>query len=55
MVVKWIIIYGDLIGVVAYVDEIKGKVGDSLREYLDGVRFMGWSFLVIFWFMVFCG
>ncbi len=34
---KWIITYGDLHGVVAHVDEIKGKAGDSLREHLDGV------------------
>ncbi|WP_460461080.1 DNA polymerase I [Angustibacter peucedani] len=34
---KWIGTYGDLHGVVAHVDEIKGKAGDSLREHLDGV------------------
>ena len=34
---KWITLYGDLTGVVAHVDEIKGKAGDSLREHLDGV------------------
>jgi DNA polymerase I len=34
---KWITQYGDLTGVVAHVTEIKGKVGDSLRENLDGV------------------
>lgn len=34
---KWIGQYGDLTGVVAHVDEIKGKAGESLREHLDGV------------------
>ena len=34
---KWIGQYGDLTGLVAHVDEIKGKAGDSLREHLDGV------------------
>ena len=34
---KWITQYGDLQGVVAHVDEIKGKAGESLREHLDGV------------------
>ncbi len=34
---KWIGQYGDLTGLVAHVDEIKGKAGESLREHLDGV------------------
>ena len=34
---KWIGLYGDLPGVVAHVDEIKGKAGESLRAHLDGV------------------
>lgn len=34
---KWIGMYGDLTGVVAHVDQIKGKAGESLREHLDGV------------------
>ncbi|CCH79232.1 DNA polymerase I [Nostocoides japonicum T1-X7] len=34
---KWIALYGDLTGLVAHVDEIKGKAGDSLRAHLDGV------------------
>ena len=34
---KWIGLYGDLPGIVDHVGEIKGKVGDSLREHLDGV------------------
>ena len=34
---KWINQYGDLDGVVAHVDQIKGKAGESLREHLDGV------------------
>jgi DNA polymerase I len=34
---KWITAYGDFDGVVAHVDQIKGKVGDSLREHLAGV------------------
>jgi len=34
---KWITQYGDLTGIVAHVDQIKGKVGDNLREHLDGV------------------
>ncbi len=34
---KWIVQFGDFDGVVAHVDQIKGKVGDSLRENLAGV------------------
>lgn len=34
---KWLTQYGDLAGLVAHVDQIKGKAGDSLREHLDGV------------------
>jgi DNA polymerase I len=34
---KWLGLYGDLTGVVANVDQIKGKAGESLREHLDGV------------------
>ncbi|MDF2091866.1 DNA polymerase I [Knoellia sp. 3-2P3] len=34
---KWLGQYGDLAGVVAHVDQIKGKAGESLREHLDGV------------------
>ncbi len=34
---KWITTYGDLDGIVAHVDAIKGKVGDSLREHLPQV------------------
>jgi len=34
---KWIQQYGDLTGVVAHVTEIRGKVGESLRDNLDGV------------------
>jgi len=34
---KWINQYGDLTGIVAHVDEIKGKVGDNLRAHLDQV------------------
>ncbi|NNG41197.1 DNA polymerase I [Flexivirga sp. ID2601S] len=34
---KWINLYGDLPGIVDHVGEIKGKVGDALREHLDGV------------------
>ncbi|WP_345203648.1 DNA polymerase I [Fodinibacter luteus] len=34
---KWLAQYGDLAGVVAHVDEIKGKVGENLRAHLDGV------------------
>ena len=34
---KWISLYGDLTGLVAHVDEIKGKAGESLREHLEGV------------------
>ncbi|SEP00226.1 DNA polymerase I [Aquisalimonas asiatica] len=33
--VKWLDAYGDLDGVVANADAIKGKVGESLREHLD--------------------
>ncbi len=34
---KWILTYGDFDGVVEHVDQIKGKVGDSLREHLGAV------------------
>ncbi len=34
---KWIAAYGDLDGIVARVDEIRGKVGDALREHLGQV------------------
>ncbi|TMQ93448.1 DNA polymerase I [Actinomadura soli] len=34
---KWLLKYGDLDTLVARVDEIKGKAGDSLREHLAGV------------------
>jgi DNA polymerase-1 len=34
---KWILQYGDLDGIIANVDKIKGKVGDSLREHLADV------------------
>jgi len=34
---KWILQYGDFDSVVANVDKIKGKVGDSLREHLGAV------------------
>ncbi len=34
---KWIVSYGDLEGLVAHVDEIKGKVGENLRAHLADV------------------
>ena len=34
---KWLGQYGDLAGIVAHVDEIKGKAGENLRAHLDGV------------------
>ncbi len=34
---KWINQFGDLDGIVAHVDEVKGKVGDALREHLAAV------------------
>jgi DNA polymerase-1 len=34
---KWILQFGDFDGLVAHVDQIKGKVGDSVREHLAGV------------------
>ncbi|MBM6403792.1 DNA polymerase I [Phycicoccus sp. CSK15P-2] len=34
---KWLGHYGDLQGVVAHVDEIKGKAGENLRTHLDDV------------------
>jgi DNA polymerase-1 len=34
---KWIATYGDLDGIVAHVDQVKGKAGMSLREHLDQV------------------
>ena len=34
---KWLTQYGDLEGLVAHIDEIKGKAGESVRAHLDGV------------------
>ena len=34
---KWINQFGDLDGIVAHVDEVKGKVGDALRAHLSAV------------------
>ncbi len=34
---KWLTQFGDLSGLVAHVDQVKGKAGESLREHLDGV------------------
>ena len=34
---KWITQFGDLDGIVASIDQIKGKAGDVLREHLDQV------------------
>ena len=34
---KWIAQYGDLTGIVAHADEIKGKAGENLRAHLEGV------------------
>jgi DNA polymerase-1 len=34
---KWITQYGDLQGIVAHADEIKGKAGDNLRAHLESV------------------
>ena len=34
---KWITTYGDLDGIVAEVEAIKGRAGENLREHLDGV------------------
>ncbi|MER2137653.1 MAG: 5'-3' exonuclease H3TH domain-containing protein, partial [Arthrobacter sp.] len=35
---KWIKAYGGLEGILEHLDEIKGKVGDSLRENIEGVK-----------------
>lgn len=35
---KWIVQYGDLPGVIAHADEIKGKAGQSLRDNLEAVE-----------------
>ena len=35
---KWIAQYGDLPGVIAHADEIKGKAGQSLRDHLEAVE-----------------
>ena len=34
---KWLTTYGDLEGIVANVDQIGGKAGETLRAHLDGV------------------
>jgi DNA polymerase-1 len=34
---KWILQYGDLDGIIANVDQVKGKVGDNLRAHLADV------------------
>src|SRR5262249_35913711 len=34
---KWLLAYGDFEGVIADVDQIKGKVGEALREHLASV------------------
>ena len=34
---KWLTTYGDLTGVIAHVDAIKGKAGESLRAHVDAV------------------
>jgi DNA polymerase I len=34
---KWLAEYGSLDGVVAHADEIKGKVGENLRQHLEGL------------------
>jgi DNA polymerase I len=36
--VKWLQQYGDLDGVIAHADDIKGKIGERLREHLDQLR-----------------
>src|SRR5690625_6003489 len=35
---KWITLYGDLPGIIAHAEEIKGKAGQSLRDRLDEVE-----------------
>jgi DNA polymerase-1 len=35
---KWIGLYGDLDGVLAHAEEIKGKAGQSLRDHVEDVR-----------------
>ncbi|WP_297528179.1 DNA polymerase I [Thiohalobacter sp.] len=35
---KWLNQYGSLDGIIAHADEIKGKVGESLREHLDDLE-----------------
>lgn len=35
--VKWLTEYGDLDGVIANADDIKGKVGENLRDFLDQI------------------
>jgi len=34
---KWLLAYGDFDGVISHVDQIKGKVGDAMREHLAAV------------------
>jgi DNA polymerase I len=34
---KWLLQYGNIDGLIEHVDEIKGKVGDALRDHLGGV------------------
>ncbi|MFC7374383.1 DNA polymerase I [Brachybacterium sp. GCM10030267] len=35
---KWILQYGDLPGIIAHADEIKGKAGQALRDHLEDVE-----------------
>ncbi|MFT4186629.1 MAG: DNA polymerase I [Micrococcaceae bacterium] len=35
--VKWINLYGDIAGIIEHQDEIKGKVGEALRDNIDNV------------------
>jgi DNA polymerase I len=45
-VVKWLTQYGDIDGIIAHKDEIKGVVGDNLRKEIDNGNLLLWRQLV---------
>lgn len=45
-VVKWLTQYGDIDGIIAHKDEIKGVVGENLRKEIDNGNLLLWRQLV---------